>query len=296
MEVDKHNKNIWMFWHDSNNLRDPLTEMCYNSWVNNYPDYTVNMVNMQNVRDLLDGDIFDPLVKNIRRAKFGKTMTSICDLFRVLLIHKYGGIYVDVDVLSIRRAPEDLLEREFFNIYKGKIFKQSHTADTLTNEQFLSHIKIPQNWMLKANVDTYIVNRYQQEMIEFCTNYNQNRRSIDYRDGCGGYFFGGNMLKVLCKKDDKFCTEMKKLMLSSSPGHLQSKKWLFFRNKEAKKYNSLTEQERQYIESGNLHHTLKLGGCKCPGGLSKNEKTDFFNKHVFISDTVISKIKELYIK
>ena len=295
MKINNNNKNIWMFWHDSNNLRDPLTEMCYNSWVNNYPDYTVNMVNMQNVRDLLDSDIFDPLVKNIRRARFGKTMTSICDLIRVLLIHKYGGIYADVDVLSVRRAPEFLLERDFFNVYKGKMFKRTHTPDTLTNEQFLSHINIPQNWILKANADTYIVNRYQQEIIEFCTNYNQHRRSVDYRDGRGGYFFGGNMLKVLCKKDTKFCTEMKKLVLSSSPGHLQSKKWLFFRNKEAKKYNSLTEQERQYIESGNLHHTLKLGGCKCPSRYSSDEKNKYFDEHVFASDTIISKINELYI-
>ena len=296
MKIDKHNKNIWMFWHDPDNLRDPLAEMCYNSWVNNYPDYTVNMVNMQNVRDLLDCDIIDPLVKNIRRSKFGKTMTGICDMFRVLLIHKYGGIYVDVDVLSIRRAPEFLLERDFLNVYKGKTFKQTHTPDTLTNEQFLSHINTPQSWILKANTDTYIVNRYQQEMIEFCTNYNQNRRSVDYRDGRCGYFFCGNMLKVLCKKDTKFCTEMKKLVLSSSPSHLQSKKWLFFRNKEARKYTSLTEQERQYIESGKLHHTLKLGGCKCPGGYSTYEKNKYFNDRVFAPDTIISKIREIYIK
>lgn len=296
MEINNNNKNIWMFWDKPGEFRDPLAEMCYNSWVKNYPDYNINIVNMRTVLELLEPDLINPLTKNIRSAGYGKPIAAISDLIRVLLLQKFGGIYVDVDVLSIRRAPEHLLERDFVNVYKGKMFKQSHTPDTTTCKQFVSQLSTPQVWFLKANTDTYIINKFKQGMIDFCgTKYKRNRQQPNYRDGCGGYFFCGTMLKVLCREDEMFCTELKKSILTKAPGHLQSKKWLFFRNKEVRKYTSLTEQERQYIESGRLHHTLKLSACGCPGGYSKSEKNKYFNDHVFAPDTIISKINELYI-
>lgn len=297
MEIDKHNKNIWMFWDKPGQFRDSLSEMCYNSWVKNYPDYSVNIVDRETIKELIDPDMLNPLIKNIHSAGYSKPMAATSDLIRVLLLHKFGGIYVDVDVLSIRRAPEYLLENDFANVYKGKTFKRFHTPDTTTCEQFLSHLNIPQVWFLKANTDTYIINKFKQGMVDFCgTKYKHNRRQHNYRDGAGGYFFCGTMLKVLCREDDMFCTELKKSTLTNNPGHLQSKKWLFFRNKEKRKYTSLTDQERQYIESGKLHHTLKLSTCGCPGGFSKSMKDKYFKEQVFAPDTIISKIKEIYIK
>lgn len=296
MKISNNNKNIWMFWDQPGEFRDPLAEMCYNSWVKNYPDYNVNVVDRKSIKELIDPNLINPLIENIHSAGYGKPIAAISDLIRVLLLHKFGGIYVDVDVLSIRRAPEYLLESDFANVYKGKMFKQFHTPHTTTCKQFLSHLDTPQVWFLKANTDTYIINKFKQRMVDFCgTNYKHNRQQPNYHDGVGGYFFCGTMLKVLCRQDDTFCTELKKATLTKNPGHLQSKKWIFFRNKEARKYTSLTNQERQYIESGNLHHTLKLSTCGCPGSFSKSRKDKYFKEQVFAPDTIISKINELYI-
>jgi len=79
---------IWSYWHDEQHPE--LIDLCLSSWKTNLTDYIINLLNAKNIYNYID--VSDE--NKIKLSKLGLSKQS--DYFRLCLLYKYGGIWVDV--------------------------------------------------------------------------------------------------------------------------------------------------------------------------------------------------------
>ena len=79
---------IHLIWFGEN----PYPEMVINSWKHHHPQFEVKLWNESNLFPLRNQATFDK----------SKRMNQKSDIARYEILHKYGGIYVDFDILCIR--------------------------------------------------------------------------------------------------------------------------------------------------------------------------------------------------
>lgn len=85
-------KNIYIYWHQGVDSAPELCKKCIQSWRDNNPNWQVNVLDAEDATELLS-DINVP--KNL-------TLASYSDLLRLVLLQRYGGVWVDATVLCNR--------------------------------------------------------------------------------------------------------------------------------------------------------------------------------------------------
>lgn len=86
-------KTIWTYW-DSENLPE-LVSKCINKWKELNPDWTVVVLNQNNLKDYIpDVDIFG--------LKFSDTAPRRSDFVRLHVLAKYGGVWTDASVIPTK--------------------------------------------------------------------------------------------------------------------------------------------------------------------------------------------------
>ena len=93
------NNTIWMYWEDAPGKRKPdYLKLCFETIVKNKGNNEIIVVTPENVKDFLP-DI-SPRIFKIRK------IAHRADYIRGRLLHKYGGIWLDSDVIILK--PLDL--------------------------------------------------------------------------------------------------------------------------------------------------------------------------------------------
>jgi mannosyltransferase OCH1-like enzyme len=71
------------------------------------------------------------------------------DLLRLEILFKYGGVYVDSDILSINRIPEVLLQHEFFSVVEKKGLVSNAFVGAVRGYQLLPDLlrKMEKEWV-----------------------------------------------------------------------------------------------------------------------------------------------------
>jgi len=102
--VDKIPKKIHCLWF-SGEKKTELAEKCMESWKLICPDYEIMEWN---------GDNYD-VTSNayMYQAYQAKNWAYVSDYARLDIVYKYGGIYMDLDVMLIKK-PDALLKHDFF--------------------------------------------------------------------------------------------------------------------------------------------------------------------------------------
>lgn len=87
-------KNIWMCWFQGlNHPKIPtLNKLCMNKWIElNKNSWDINILSLDNIKEYVP-EFFD--ITANRKMSF----TKQSDLLRILLLEKYGGVWVDASV------------------------------------------------------------------------------------------------------------------------------------------------------------------------------------------------------
>ncbi|CAH7389985.1 conserved hypothetical protein [Vibrio chagasii] len=88
-------KNIYYYWECLPNRKIPAyIELCLESWKKYLPDYKIHHVHKGNVFEYLDEDEFN------FEYLFAQRMSHHSDIIGVALLMKYGGIFMDADVIA----------------------------------------------------------------------------------------------------------------------------------------------------------------------------------------------------
>lgn len=108
-------KIIWSYWNDKE-LPD-LIKMCIKSWKYHNPDWTINILTDDNLKDFLPE-------LNLNDYKFIDSVTRKSDLIRIFTLCKYGGVWCDASIIfkSNLNWLLDIFsdkQKEFFSFHIG---------------------------------------------------------------------------------------------------------------------------------------------------------------------------------
>lgn len=92
--IYKTQKNIFTFWEPKGKIPGYLS-LCIKTWQKYLPEYTINILDYQTVKDYLGNVLFSNIIcKNM-------SLPLQSDAIRVALLKKYGGIWLDTDTIII---------------------------------------------------------------------------------------------------------------------------------------------------------------------------------------------------
>ena len=92
-QKNQNKKLIWTYWNE-----DPLPEFiekCINTWRNENPDYTVNIVTNENLHEFVG----KKEANAIKNWKYNDSPQRMSDLVRLSVLQTYGGIWLDASII-----------------------------------------------------------------------------------------------------------------------------------------------------------------------------------------------------
>src|SRR5271154_4005391 len=85
----KMTKTIWSCWFQGRENAPPLVKKCLNSWERNNPDWKFRCLDATSI------ERYFPLKHYIDLDRQSLTAASLSDVLRILLLHEFGGVWVD---------------------------------------------------------------------------------------------------------------------------------------------------------------------------------------------------------
>lgn len=105
-------KKIWVMWWQGRSSMLPLVEACYNKILKECSeDYEVVLITKDNYASYVE--LPDYILKKVENGNI--TLTHISDIIRVMLLNKWGGIWLDATVY-LHHLPEMIGNSKFFTL------------------------------------------------------------------------------------------------------------------------------------------------------------------------------------
>ena len=149
-------KIIWTFWHDNNY---PLfVKKCFKSWSKHNPTYKINIITNDNFSNYLDEDI-----NNYKHMDFIQRKS---DFIRILLLKKYGGVWIDASILCTGSLDSILDGHKYAGYY----------LDSFTIDK---RYPIIENWFIAAEKNNDFINLWAEEFLKI-NNYDTIEDYLSY--------------------------------------------------------------------------------------------------------------------
>jgi len=144
-------KNIFVYWHGGFENAPFVVKKCLESVVMyNSSTWTIHMLDEENIRDYID---IDQLGISFQQKHFSCTARS--DLIRLMLLHKYGGVWCDATVFMLKPLDEWLIHGD---IIREGFFAFAYKKST---PHMLS------SWFLYASPGNYIIDTWLKNIIVY---------------------------------------------------------------------------------------------------------------------------------
>lgn len=116
-KLNTHNI-IFTFWEPKDQIPGYL-KLCLMTWKKYLPEYNIKILDYQNVKSYLGDNLFEDIIcKNM-------TLPIQADAIRVAILNKYGGIWMDTDIIILNKNfIEELKNFELVMIGDNNIKKQ----------------------------------------------------------------------------------------------------------------------------------------------------------------------------
>ena len=165
---------IWMYWDKGYDNCPDIIKICYESWKKYNTNYKIIFLDDTNLIQYINIKNYIPDIdkKNIKIQHFA-------DIIRLILLHKYGGYWVDGTLLCTKSLNSWIQNRN-----KSSFFAFRNP----TNWKLLS------NWFLCSCPNGYIITTWLNSVINY---WNSN-------DKLSNYFYHHKLFKILYKKNNKF--------------------------------------------------------------------------------------------
>jgi hypothetical protein len=139
-------KTIWTCWFQGRENAPPLVKSCLDSWERHNPDWDLRCLDAATVQRYV------PLRHYIDLNEKTLTAASLSDVLRIVLLHEFGGLWVDATLLC-NRPLDDWL------------------PDVMTEGFFAFAAPAPRrplaSWFLSAEADHYLVSAWFRQTIEY---------------------------------------------------------------------------------------------------------------------------------
>lgn len=139
-------KIIWMIWLQGEDQMPLIVQECVASWRALNPTWEVRLLDAQSIRTYIDPDVY-LAIKHLPPQ-------HLSDIFRILLLEKYGGVWADASLYCAKPLDTWLNEASasgFFAFEKPR------------------DDKLMSNWFMAARKDTYIVEALHKTVTSYWT-------------------------------------------------------------------------------------------------------------------------------
>ena len=176
--MDNFNKEIWIFWEQGWDNAPIICKMCRDTWINNNSKtWKINILDKNNLNYFINPE---ELNKNFWKIE---PIQMRSDIIRLLLLQKFGGIWIDATCLCNKP-----LDEWIFNVF------DSNNKESCFLFKF-NKINIS-NWFIITHKNNYWINTFSNYFFNNFRN-NDNLVISNY------FFFYENYIK-LQKIDEKF--------------------------------------------------------------------------------------------
>jgi hypothetical protein len=92
-------RNVWTYWENKGNRTEPYThiQLCFDTMKKHYSKYNFIILNEETIKKYLP---------NLRSDLNELLIAQKVDYYRVALLEKYGGIWVDADTIALKNLDE----------------------------------------------------------------------------------------------------------------------------------------------------------------------------------------------
>lgn len=115
----KNSENIWVMWWQGEKGMPPIVNACYQQLKKVAYDKKIVLLTQENVYDYVT--IPDDIKKKVTKGQI--TLTHFSDIVRVILLEKYGGLWIDATVY-VTSLPKEFFNQEFFTLRKHNLFPE----------------------------------------------------------------------------------------------------------------------------------------------------------------------------
>ena len=164
------NKIIWTCWLQGRTTAPHVVEQCLASWERHNHGWELRCLDASSI------ERYVPISQHLDLTRQKVTAASLSDILRILLLHEYGGLWVDATVFCNRPLDEwlpDVTTHGFF------AFRQTAPERPLSS------------WFLGSDAGNYLVSAW-------------TRRTLDYwmnRVRSDNYFWFHQLFCEMCESD-----------------------------------------------------------------------------------------------
>ncbi len=245
-------KVLWIYWHQGWENAPEIPLKCLESWEANNYRWTIKKICQKTLSNYIDleQELSGIAAKDI-------TLTALSDVIRILLLEKFGGVWVDSTLLC--RIPLDnwlpyFEEEGFFAFSKPE-------KDRLVS-----------SWFLFAKKDNYIIKKWREKTLAYW----------DSRNSTDNYFWFHYQFNELYEADETFkkSWDNSTKVSADAPHFLAPYNTKFFEKIDERKINAISK-----LQSPVLKLTYKYDLTK--------DKADTILNYILTENIKVKKIKIL---
>lgn len=112
--TEKNKENIiWILWWQGLENAPPLVKACINSSINHKGNAKVIIITKDNINDYIEVPRY--IVDLQSEGKM--SMANMTDLIRVMLLSKYGGLWLDSTIFTSQDIPSNFFDLPFYSLH-----------------------------------------------------------------------------------------------------------------------------------------------------------------------------------
>jgi phosphorylcholine metabolism protein LicD len=160
---------LWLYWDNINNNKTPVyIDLCYETVVKNCSQsFNVVRLNKDNIKKYL------PELDEYEKYLDKLIIAHKVDFYRIMLLYKYGGLYLDSDMIVLR-DPVEIID---------KLKKYDYVGFGCTGGKCTYGYKQPSNWAMASRPTSILMANVLNNLIDKITKkYKENNYNTQYHE------------------------------------------------------------------------------------------------------------------
>ncbi len=159
---------LWLYWDNLDNKEDPpIIDLCFQTVLKHCSEsFEIKRLNKDTIK------LYLPDLEEIEKYLSNLKIAHKVDIYRIMLLKKYGGMYLDSDIIVMKNPIELLDKLEFYDFIgfgcTGQICKYGYGS--------------PSNWLLISRPETELMGNILNTQLNKLIEINKDNKIISYHE------------------------------------------------------------------------------------------------------------------
>ena len=155
---------MWLYWDNKTGKNNPaIIDLCYDTVVKHCSEsFEIVRLNKDNIESYI------PELEHYKKYMKDLIIAHKVDIYRIMLLYKYGGIYLDSDIIVLKN-PVEIMD---------KLKKYDFVGFGCTGYECKHGHGNPSNWLLASRPNTNLMGNILNKQLEII----KKNKKLDYHD------------------------------------------------------------------------------------------------------------------